>query len=465
MSITINQNLCDLKSCKQECTHSCPQNKKDSLTLYIDNDKLYLNESSCTDCLLCVDECPFRAIEIIEKNENNSNYISNDKKINIIGIKDFFYPFKMNQKTYQPFNERNVMFSRFQWDKALKSYNKSPFSGGQAKIQLNQEGYSEFEFAASQAAWSIEDIVTEKEIKDYKSSSIVGDLNQKFELKKPTQTNPEELTKWVKKLAKFYGADLVGITKFDRNWFYTHDRQGEKYNFPDGLKSVVVFAVEMDERAINTTPRMSAMVATGLGYSKTAFVRTILASFIKKLGYNTVPAGNQVGLSVPLAVMAGLGGYGRHGLLITKPFGSRIRLAKILTDMPLIYDKPNEKFISSVNKFCKTCKTCAEKCPSASISLDDNPKEIIYSKSNNPGITKFYVNADTCYDFWIKNGGECSRCISDCEYSHNPKFRHKFANYIIQYFPVFNPVWPKVGKIFRYGGNKSSRKFWKKIRF
>jgi reductive dehalogenase len=464
MSITINQNLCDLKNCNQECIFSCPQNKKEISTLYLDNGKLILNESSCTDCLLCVDECPFSAIEIIVKNGNGSSYISNNKNEDITGIENNSYPFEINQKIYKPFDEKNVMFSRFQWDKELKSYKKSPFSGGPAKIQLNQEGYSEIEFAASQAAWSIEDIVTEKELKDYRSSNVVGDQKPKFELKKPTQTNPEELTKWIKKLAKFYGADLIGITRFDRNWFYSHDRQGEKYNFPEGLKSVIVFAVEMDEEAINTTPRMSAMVATGLGYSKTALVRTILASFINKLGYNTVPAGNQVGLSVPLAVMSGLGGYGRHGLLITKPFGSRVRLAKILTDMPLIYDKPDEKFISSVKKFCKTCKTCAEKCPSASITLEDNPKEIIYSKSNNPGVTKFYVNADTCYDFWIKNGGECSRCVSDCEYSHNPKIRHKFANFVIQYFPVFNPVWPKIGKIFRYGGNKSSKKFWKKIK-
>ncbi|MHA2339757.1 MAG: 4Fe-4S dicluster domain-containing protein [Candidatus Hodarchaeales archaeon] len=66
MSITINQNLCDLKNCNQECIFSCPQNKKEISTLYLDNGKLILNESSCTDCLLCVDECPFSAIEIME---------------------------------------------------------------------------------------------------------------------------------------------------------------------------------------------------------------------------------------------------------------------------------------------------------------------------------------------------------------------------------------------------------------
>ena len=32
--------------------------------------------------------------------------------------------------------------------------------------------------------------------------------------------------------------------------------------------------------------------------------------------------------------------YGRHGLLITKEFGPRVRLGKIFTDMPLAPDQP-----------------------------------------------------------------------------------------------------------------------------
>ena len=37
---------------------------------------------------------------------------------------------------------------------------------------------------------------------------------------------------------------------------------------------------------------------------------------------------------------AGLGEYGRLGLLITPEFGPRVRIGKIFTDLPLSHDEP-----------------------------------------------------------------------------------------------------------------------------
>ncbi|OLS16461.1 MAG: 3-chloro-4-hydroxyphenylacetate reductive dehalogenase precursor [Candidatus Heimdallarchaeota archaeon LC_3] len=465
MSISINQSLCNMELCEQECISSCPQNIKNIPTLFVDNDLMLLEEDSCTNCLLCVNKCPLNAIEIVvgSRLENNPG---SDKKLDIVDeFEDIFYPFEVDPEKYKPFNEKNVIFSRYRWDKNFSNYNNHPFSGGPTKISLNQEGYSKIEYAASQAAWTIENIITENENQEFSSSGVVGSKQKPvFDQKNAIKETPENLTIWIKKFAKFSGANLVGITKYDPNWFYTANRHGENYHFPEDFKSVIVFAVEMDEDGINTTPRMSSMVATGLGYSKIAFVRSILAKFINNLGYNSIPAGNQVGLSVPLAVMAGLGGYGRHGLLITKSYGSRVRIAKIVTDMPLIYDKPNKKFIKSVNRFCDSCFSCARNCPSASISFEKFSLGKTHSVSNNPGILKYYINPDSCYDFWIKNGGDCSNCIAFCEYSHSPKIQHKFANFLIQYFPIFNPIWPHIGKLFRYGGNKPAKKFWKKLK-
>jgi len=35
-------------------------------------------------------------------------------------------------------------------------------------------------------------------------------------------SNPAEMSKKTKEVAKWLGADLVGITKLDLNWFYSH---------------------------------------------------------------------------------------------------------------------------------------------------------------------------------------------------------------------------------------------------
>lgn len=57
-----------------------------------------------------------------------------------------------------------------------------------------------------------------------------------------------------------------------------------------------------------------------------------------------------------IALRAGIGWIGRNNLLVHPEYGSTIRLATILTDMPIETDKPLEKD-------CGTCKKCIEICP------------------------------------------------------------------------------------------------------
>ena len=69
-----------------------------------------------------------------------------------------------------------------------------------------------------------------------------------------------------------------------------------------------------------------------------SFVRSLLplalvvlsvTQYIRNLGYQAIASMNDTSLAIPYALKAGLGEYGRHGLLITKEFGPRVRLGKI----------------------------------------------------------------------------------------------------------------------------------------
>jgi epoxyqueuosine reductase QueG len=64
-----------------------------------------------------------------------------------------------------------------------------------------------------------------------------------------------------------------------------------------------------------------------------------------------------------VAILAGLGWIGRSNLLITKQFGSQVRLVTVLTNMPLIVDK-------QINGGCKKCFTCIQSCPAQAIKKD-----------------------------------------------------------------------------------------------
>ena len=59
-------------------------------------------------------------------------------------------------------------------------------------------------------------------------------------------------------------------------------------------------------------PRPIAGAATGLGYSRMIEVAVKMAEFVRNLGYNAIPMGNDTALSHPLAVDAGLGELGRN---------------------------------------------------------------------------------------------------------------------------------------------------------
>ena len=76
-----------------------------------------------------------------------------------------------------------------------------------------------------------------------------------------------------------------------------------------------------------------------------------------------------------IALRAGLGWIGRNNLLVHPQYGSRIRIATILTDMPLKTDKPLEQD-------CGACKKCIDVCPVKAIkdSHKDWNKEACLTK-------------------------------------------------------------------------------------
>jgi len=205
------------------------------------------------------------------------------------------------------------------------------------------------------------------------------------------------------------------------------------------------------------SPGRLASAATGDGYSRMAQTAYKVAEFIRCLGYRALPAGNGTALSIPIAIDAGLGELGRNGLLVTPKYGPRVRIAKVITDMPILPDYPI-KF--GVTEFCETCMLCAEECPSASITKGPQSWKGP-TVSNNPGIFKWYAQQETCYDY---NGFSCSNCKMACPFNKpNNEWTHKLIRGAIKLkVNPMNRVMTQLDQAGGYGRQKDSRDFWKR---
>ncbi len=450
--IIVDDNICNPNNCDYECLSVCPVNRRSNsmLAIFISkNQKTQINDKECVHCKRCVNTCPQSAINVFEDNSKDDklNYIPpvSNKEINIGLWKH--QPYIIDRDIFKPFSEKDTIFARVVSDPTYVEYQNNPYVHMQDIINKNKTGYSREDFALTLSSWTVYD--------HFKGAFSREPLYKKSEEK--FEEDPKKLTRIIKQVARANGAALVGIAKLNRDWIYSHDREGKPNNIPEHMNNVVVMAIEMDYSAIQTSPAQPSGFATGNAYSRMAFAQATVAEFIRQLGYDAIPAGNGVARSVPLAIDAGLGEFGRHGLLITEKYGSRVRICKVFTDMPLNHDKP-VKF--GVQKFCRVCKKCANLCPSQSISHADNPTWTGKTKSNNHGILKWYVNVETCYSFWVNNGGDCSNCITSCPFTKSTHWSHKIVRFFIKHFPIFNKIWVKLDDIFGYGKQKDPKEFW-----
>jgi reductive dehalogenase len=286
-------------------------------------------------------------------------------------------------------------------------------------------------------------------------------MKQYVETGDPVKKSPEEMSRIIKKVARFYGAGLVGICRVHPNWVYsreynTIDREHSPIELPEGCHNAVVMAIEMDYETIRMSPTGVEGGAVGLGYSMMAFLANLLAIFIRGLGYRAIPSGNDTALSVPLAMAAGLGESSRAGILITKKFGPRVRLCKVFTDLPLHYDS-YQPF--GVEEFCRICKKCALHCPSQSIPYGDMTTEG-HNISNQSGILKWYSNLEKCFAFWAKIHMDCCNCIRVCPFNKPPAMIHNVTRSIIKKTSLLNRPFIWIDDIMGYDKPFPATRFW-----
>ncbi len=226
--------------------------------------------------------------------------------------------------------------------------------------------------------------------------------------------DPEEAAARVKSVARYLGADLVGVGPLNSAFVYSHTGRtfygqgwGEEIHLDHPF--AVSLGVAMDYDLLRRfAPGFPVSLESGLAYARGAVMAVQLAGYIRRLGYSARAhhlRDNQV-LMVPVAVDAGLGELGRSGVLLTREFGSSLRLATVTTDLPMALDDPVEL---GVQEFCLRCQMCALACPAGAIPKGD--------KTARRGVKRWKLAAGRCYHYWRQVGSDCALCLVACPWS------------------------------------------------
>ncbi len=182
----------------------------------------------------------------------------------------------------------------------------------------------------------------------------------------------DEFKQAVKDVALAEGADLVGVVPVED---LPEHEEGITRILPSA-RSVVVVAARHSLASIRSANNEVAQFDTIHAYGQAERAAHAAARVIESRG---APAA-AVAAFIPLdmaapkkgmrgeicwrraGVRAGLGSYGENGLLVTREFGSAVRISGVVTAAALEGDSPVEEDI------CDHCMRCVEVCPAKALS-------------------------------------------------------------------------------------------------
>ena len=308
------------------------------------------------------------------------------------------------------FDERDTMFARMNYKEGSGIYND--YYREKSDLKEVDDSLRSLPAMGSEGSVMFNKINSPMVDATFKYLYDIRKFSEGKVMERKIDIDPVVITGKIKGLAEFYNAKLVGITEMKDYHYYSHrgrheENYGEEINKKH--KYGIVFAVAMDKEMIMRAPKLPESIAVVKGYVESATIGMMLSYYIRELGYDARNHmdGNYLVVAPLVARDAGLGEFGRNGLLITKEDGACVRLGVVTTDMPMVPDRIED---FGVKEFCLDCGRCSKTCPGKAIAKTEMVED--------EGILRWKINAEECYRRWRSLGTDCGLCITNWPFTY-----------------------------------------------
>jgi reductive dehalogenase len=275
--------------------------------------------------------------------------------------------------------------------------------------------------------------------------------------KAPIPQDPEYLTQHIKSFGYFLKADIMGACKVPESAYYSHDKQGNPIQARYENAVVIVMRKELKAMRASTGHDWMGDPLSFQAYQHLGMVAETMANYIRRLGWD---ASAQYGPSFvnrysvllpPLLLAAGIGEVSRAGIILNPYLGLAYKAAVVLTDMPVIPDRPVD---FGLQDFCRDCKICAKSCPSKAISMGD---KVMYN-----GYETWKLDTRRCasYNFTNKNGTMCNTCVKSCPWSNPSNFPHNLMRNLIIDLPFTRRIAIRIAEMLGERMTAPEQKWW-----
>jgi epoxyqueuosine reductase len=273
----------------------------------------------------------------------------------------------------------------------------------------------------------------------------------------PIPDDPMVLTRHIKAVGLFLKADIVGTCQVPESAYYSHDKQGSLVEVKYANAILVLMRKESNAVHASTGSDWMGDPISFQAYEHLGMVAETMANYIRRLGWD---ASAQYGPSFanrysillpPLLLAAGMGEVSRAGIILNPYLGLGYKAAAILTNMPLVPDKPID---FGLQRFCQECKICAQNCPSKAISMGD---KVMYN-----GYETWKLDTRRCasFNFTNKNGTMCNSCVKSCPWTNPPTWPHNLVRRMVMGSRLAKRIAIRAAYLLGQGKDRPDQKWW-----